>query len=64
MFNFFKDKQQDGKSIEEILSTFTKLIVGLVNQSNSNASFNVKKDQFGIPVHILHNSICTVCPFY
>lgn len=48
MFNFFKNKQKAGKSIEETLPVFTELIVGLVNQSDSNALFNIKKDEFGI----------------
>ena len=48
LFNFVKKMQENGTSIEEILPIFTKLIVDLVNQSNSNTSINVKKDGFGI----------------
>lgn len=56
LFNFFEKMQENGTRIEEILPIFTKLIVDLVNQSNSNTPINVKKDGFGI--------LFIVCDFF
>jgi hypothetical protein len=43
--------------VEEALPIFTKLAVALVNKSGFNASFNIKKDGFGILL-LFYNKIC------